>query len=602
MNCYASIANILFLLAISFAISSYPHEPWEFFSIHAFDHLDNLDKQAEPAHLCGTTVLYATGTGVYGYMGLPPEKEWEKVKKDAKEYIKYAKSLGIPTVLGYLCSTSIVGLKNFDKNFPSELKAQLSTPPSEWLQQDIHGKPLASWYGGEYNPACMSNPDWRKYQKYMVKTQFEIGVDGIFFDNPTVHPQGCYCSYCMNNFLEFLKSKGEKISDTSLTSIRNLAQSKPTEFKKFRCTVASNFLAEIRSYAKQINPKSVITANNSLNAPEVIFSQCHKYGYNIKEMSKSQDFVVIEDMISAPRRNTKGAYIECSPAYQLVNSILGGKTLVAVTIADGDYHTPPNLTKLAIFEAFTQNTNYMLWPTWEESHRNKMIQAIGTFVQWIKRYSSEIRSSQPLYDVMIYLPFEEWINQQECIELAITRELTKANIPHIVISEENFHTYFSESNLLIASNPNYIPPKTHLPISVLCSQNNKTFIDGSKKSFLTELKERLPNPSLMLTPNEPLRGVVRTTRDKIYLLLYNLNIERISSYEDKVEPVKDICIHLKIPTAEVAKVTLYTPEFTQDITQWELTKTTPTNPYIILKIPELAVAGIIEVVLNFEGK
>ncbi|MGC8737189.1 MAG: hypothetical protein ACP5UA_00925 [Candidatus Hydrogenedens sp.] len=63
--------------------------------------------------------------------------------------------------------------------------------------------------------------------------------------------------------------------------MRELAQKKPIEFKKFRCTIARDFLLEIKNYAREINPKALITANNSLNTPEVIFSQCHRYAYNI---------------------------------------------------------------------------------------------------------------------------------------------------------------------------------------------------------------------------------------------------------------------------------------------------------------------------------
>ena len=49
----------------------------------------------------------------------------------------------------------------------------------------------------------MNNPDWRNYEEFMVRQQLETGHDGIFFDNPTVHPQGCYCPHCMERFDAF---------------------------------------------------------------------------------------------------------------------------------------------------------------------------------------------------------------------------------------------------------------------------------------------------------------------------------------------------------------------------------------------------------------
>ena len=102
-------------------------------------------------------------------------------------------------------------LDRFDRNWTAEFRAQFSSPPADWLQQDQSGKALASWYGGDYRPACMNNPDWRVYEKAIVREQLESGCDGIFFDNPTVHPQGCYCPYCMEKFGKFLK-KGGRVS------------------------------------------------------------------------------------------------------------------------------------------------------------------------------------------------------------------------------------------------------------------------------------------------------------------------------------------------------------------------------------------------------
>jgi len=589
--CLSLLLLIFFVFGIQ--VFCFSDEAWDFFSLHAFDHLDNFDKQAEPAYECGVSVLYATGVGVCGYMGIPPAEQWENVKQDVQKYVQYAKSLGIPVVLGYLCSTSIVGLETFDQNWQPELKQQFSSPPNSWLQQNVKGESLPSWYGGDYRPACMNHPDWKKYQKYMVKTSLEIGLDGIFFDNPTVHHQGCYCPYCMQKFLQFLESRGEKIEDTSLNALRELAQKKSVEFKKFRCTIARDFLSEIRNYAREINPKALITANNSLNAPEVIFSQCHRYAYNIKEMSTSQDFVVIEDMGSAPRRTSQGKTIECGPVYDLVHSIIGSKPLVAVTIADGNYHTPPNLTNLAIFEAFARNTNYMLWSTWEESQREKMIQVIRPFVQWLKRNSFPIITSKRRYDVLLYFPFEEWSKHEDCKELNIVKRLNQSNILYAVASEDNFKEYFSGVNIILASEPEFTPPSYSISIAELCQKSNKIFIDASRPNFQTELNTYLLHPSLKISGNEMVRGTILETHDTVFILLYNLNIERISSYEDKVIPARDIPISVRISNPSIGKILLSTPEREQDIADYEITKLGDTDAYLTFHIPELPLAGIV---------
>ena len=52
----------------------------------------------------------------------------------------------------------------------------------------------------------------------------------------------------------------------------------------------------MRAYVRTINPHALITANNSLNSPDVLFAQRRTYGYDIQEMSRAEDFITIEDM------------------------------------------------------------------------------------------------------------------------------------------------------------------------------------------------------------------------------------------------------------------------------------------------------------------
>jgi len=590
------IVALLLAMMLGGALACFCKEPWEFFALHAFDHLDNLDKQAEPARLCEVSVLYATGVGVCQYMGLPEKEPWESIKADTKKYVHHAKSLGIPVVLGYLCSTSIVNLETFDRNWSEEFRSQFNTPPKDWLQQDEHGKPLPSWYGGDYNPACMNHPDWRKYQKYMVKMQLELGMDGIFFDNPTVHEKGCYCPCCMEGFLRYLKSEGIEVTDTSLENLRRLAKGKGEVFKKFRCTIARDFFAEIRNYAKSLHPQAIITANNSLNLPEVLFSQCHQYAYNIKEMSKAQDFVVIEDMRTAPRTTADGKVYEMGPVYSLLNAILGGKPLVAVTIADSDYHTPPNLTNLAIFEGFAHQTNYMLWPTWQEQYRDKMMQAVRPFVLWLQKHKGLFEQSQPRQDVLLYFPFEQWVHNKECKELDITRELRRRNIQFGVASEENFEEAFKNATIIIATHQDFTPSSQKNSILKLCEMHKKHFIEVKNTSFVKEVEKCLTTPSIKLQSDGSIRGILRDTPDGVILFLYNLGVEKVSSYEDKVFSVSSVSVSVRIPSYKVSKITLSIPDREQTIATYELDQLDPKYSYLKFLIPELPLSTILTVV------
>jgi hypothetical protein len=128
---------------------------------HAFDHLGAIADQAEAAAASGATILYASGFGSMGYQGLPKTEELERAHDTFGAYVHGAKKNGVQLVLGYVCATSIVRLGEFDRNWSEELRAKFSSSPTQWLQRDRKNEPLLSWYGGDYRPACMNNPDWR---------------------------------------------------------------------------------------------------------------------------------------------------------------------------------------------------------------------------------------------------------------------------------------------------------------------------------------------------------------------------------------------------------------------------------------------------------
>ena len=189
----------------------------------------------------------------------------------------------------------------------------------------------------------MNNPDWRAYQRFMVRQQIESGHDGIFFDNPTVHPQGCYCAHCMKKFGEFLEREGMPLADHALEALRAQADAHPREFRRYRCTIARDFLADMRSFARTVKKDALVTANNSLNSAGALYSQCDSYGYNIFEMSQAEDLVVVEDMGSQPRMLPSGATVEYGPTYKQLHAISHGRPVVAVTIADNDTNHGPTV-------------------------------------------------------------------------------------------------------------------------------------------------------------------------------------------------------------------------------------------------------------------
>lgn len=560
---------------------------------HAFDHLSGISEQAETAVASGANIIYVTGVGSLGYAGLPATDVLDKTSKDAAAYLAKAKTHGIRLAIGYVCATSIVNLNTFDKHWTPEFKAQFKTPPAEWLQRDSTGKPLPSWYGGDYLPACMNNPDWRTYEKAMVRRQIEDGCDGIFFDNPTVHEKGCYCEYCIAKFIEYLQAGGMIITHakTAIPELkRHLAVSYPREFEQFRCTIARDFLAEMRTFARSIDANALITCNNSLNTPEMFFKQCKMFGYNIFEMSQVEDLVVVEDMATQPRTLADGRTIEYGAMYEALHAISHGKPVVACVLADGDYHAPPHLVRLAMAEAAAHGASYMSWPTWPAEQRERMAATIRPQADFLREHAGLLNATKPSADVLVFLPFRRWQDSPDCKLIGAAQVLAEQNIQYRIVSEDSWATSLADFRgpVLIESGESLLPAE-----AAALSEKKLTVIPLSEANWLDQL--RMQNVLRVSVEGPPtVRAIARSLPKKQVIHLLNMDIRRINSFEDEVHAASNIKLRVASSVGDVRSVRLLSADKTSGDAQfqWRAYRTAYGSD-IDMVIPQLQVSALI---------
>src|ERR1039458_8133866 len=428
----------------------------------------------------------------------------------------------------------------------------------------------------------MNNPDWRTYERFMVRQQLQAGCDGIFFDNPTVHPQGCYCQYCMDKFAQLLRREGLLSDDGSQTvdTLRELADQHPAAFMRFRGTIARDFLADMREYARTINHTAWMTATNSLNSADALSSQCRTYGYNIYEFSQAEDFVVVEDMLSQPRTLPGGQVIEYGPTYKQLHAISHGKPLVAVTIAESDYHTPPNLVRLAMAEAAANDASYLSWPTWPEPERKRMCGVIRPQADFLRHNSDLLNGTRVRRDVVLFLPFRNWLVTGQCRASQLAAELDRNNLQFEVICEDDLRPE-TESGVLSGKAPAVSSrgiPKQLRGTRVLIAGSRADFvasetnllaqytraggslITAEKADWLKDLQAAITEPSIRLEGPPAVRAVVRDQPHRTLVHLLNLNVQRISTSEDKVTPVTDLRVAVVVPLKKVHSVRALTAD------------------------------------------
>ncbi len=555
-------APLAFLLAAMPALRADPPRQLRVgIAQYAFDHLGSMSNLAGPAAASGATVIYCTGVGA-GYLALPGDVELAKRRLESLAYIKQARAQGIRLAIGYVCATSIVKLDAFDQNWTPQFRARFHSTPAHWRQLDKNGQVLPSWYGAPYEPACMNNPDWRTYEKYMVRLQLEGGCDGIFFDNPTVHPNGCYCPFCMEKFDAFLKAKPGAAQPPlhSVDSLREWAVGHAKEFLEFRSTIAADFLADMRAYARSIKPQALITCNNSLNSPGVLFSQCRAMGYNINALSQAEDFITIEDMSSQARQLPDGRIIEYAPTYKQLQAISHGKPIVACTLADADYyHTSPHLARLSMAEAAANDASWMLWPAWPDN----ISKAIFPEAEFLRHNEKLLNHAQPRCDVLVFLCFRRWLETDHCAASAMAAALSQANIQYAVCSEENLAKAIASrrpvSPLLLVESFSVLNPAEKHAVETFQLGGGRV-VATDDKNWMDSLRRAVEKPSIVLRGPASLRAVVCDQSRRAIVHLYNLNVQRLAPFEDRVQPARQIGITLRVPFKKVQSVRALTAD------------------------------------------
>ncbi|MEO7298825.1 MAG: hypothetical protein ABI042_09645, partial [Verrucomicrobiota bacterium] len=323
------------------------------------------------------------------------------------------------------------------------------------------------------------------------------------------------------------------------------------------CTTARDFLAEIRRFARTIKRDALITCNNSLNSPSVFFSQNQDYGYNIYEMTKVEDFVVVEDQSQQPRGLPNGTTIEYGYVYKLLNAISHGKPVVAVTIVDGDYHTPPNLVRLAIAEAVANNSSYLSWPTWPENQRQRMISSIRPQADLFRNNAALLNDVQPRADVLLFLPFRKWVDTRDCWDLNAAAALTRSNIQYQVVCEddlvERLTSNAAKKSVLLFESTTDLNQHEKETVEKFQKKNGRVVFAG-KGNGLAEVQKNLIQPSIVLEASPTVRATVFDQKNKTIVHLFDLNVQRLSSFEDKVTPATNVRIKVRVPLTKVHSV------------------------------------------------
>lgn len=259
-----------------------------------------------------------------------------------------------------------------------------------------------------------------------------------------------------------------------------------------------------------------------------------------------------------------GRTIEYGPTYKELRAICHGKPIVATTLAESDYHTAPDLARLSMAEAAANDASWLLWPTWPNTNMSRaMAAAIRPQADLLRRNERLLNDTKPRCDVLVFLCFRRWLETDHCAVSAYAAALTSANIQYAVCSEEDLtNSILSKpprSRVLLIESGAVLTP-AELDAVETFKLHGGAVIAADKGDWLRNVRQTITEPSVVVDGPATVRVIVNDQPHRAIIHLYNLNIERLSSFADRVHPSPPIDLTVRVPFRKVRSVRALTAD------------------------------------------
>jgi hypothetical protein len=283
-------------------------------------------------------------------------------------------------------------------------------------------------------------------------------------------------------------------------------------------------------------------------------------------------------------------------------------------LAEADYHTPPHLVRLAMAEAAANNASYLSWPTWPEKERQRMISLIRPQADFLLHNASLLNDTRARREVILFLPFRNWLATNQCRTSVLAAELARANLQFEVICEDDLRPG-SGPRILAGKVPAVTPPtlpealrgskllltasgsdfmKGELMLLERFTRTGGSIITAEKADWLKAVQAAIGEPSVRLDGPATVRAIVRDQPQRTIVHLLNLNVQRVSSFEDKVTPIADLRVAVRVPLKRVHSVRVLTADIAATSGALPFTCTvTGQDTLVRMNLPHLEVATIL---------
>jgi hypothetical protein len=224
-----------------------------------------------------------------------------------------------------------------------------------------------------------------------------------------------------------------------------------------------------------------------------------------------------------------------------------------------------------------------------------MIKAVRPQADFLRRNERLWNDSPLRADVALFVPFRRWLETDHCIASNLAAALTAGNFQYRVVCEDNFDLTPSNGRLpaLLVESRNVFTPAEKSAIAAF-EQKGGHVVTADKGDWLAALNMAIGEASIEIIGPRTVRGVVHDQPDRTILHVYNLNVQRLSSFDDKVTPVKNVQFHVRVPFEKIGSIRMESADETasHENVIHEISKG-PAPKSVHIVIPTLAISAVV---------
>ena len=211
-------------------------------------------------------------------------------------------------------------------------------------------------------------------------------------------------------------------------------------------------------------------------------------------------------------------------------------------------------------EAAANQASYVVWTTWPENVRQKMIDATRTEANFLGRNEGLLNDTNGRREAILFLPFRRWIETNRCAASALAAALTRSNVQYEVLCEDNFQLARLRPTRVLLAESLAVFTATEAAVVRLFESAGGLVLIADQSDWLDRMSRALRDREIVLSGPSTLRAYVRDDARRTVVHLLNLGIARLSSFTDQITPASDVRVAVRVPFKRVRAVEALTAD------------------------------------------